>query len=96
MATFEFDPLRLALTPREAAEALGVSKAHVYRMIHRGELHAAQLGRRWCVSAVGLMRLLDPHRLPSGDWGGERPGVPPGLAVEPVGSLPSSAPPAPA
>jgi excisionase family DNA binding protein len=86
--TYDFDPLKLALTPAEAAVALGVSKSHVYRMIHRGELHAAQLGRRWVVSSVGLMRLLDPHR-PSPGGGGERAGLAPGLAVEP-GSPPSS------
>ena len=76
--TFDFDPLRLALTPTEAAAALGVSKAHVYRMIRRGELHAVRLGRRLSVPTVGLMRLLDVPR-PSPGVGGEQ-------AVEPVAS----------
>lgn len=78
--SFDFDPRKLALTPAEAAAALGVSKAHVYRMLHSGELHGMQLGRRWCVSAVGLMRLLDVPR-PSGAAGNR--------AVEPPVSLPS-------
>lgn len=72
---WDFDPTRLALSVAETAAALGVSKSHVYRLIHRGELHATQLGRRLCVSSVGLMRMLDPHR-PTGG-GGE-------VAVEPV------------
>ena len=87
---YDFDPTRLALTPVEAAAALGISKSHVYRLIHRGVLPATRLGRRLAVPAVGLMRLLDvphparglggepavePPASPSFDAGGSRPHV---------------------
>lgn len=57
--TFEFNPHRLALTPGEAAEALGISTSHLYRLVRRGDVPATRLGRRLAVPSVALMRLLD-------------------------------------
>lgn len=78
---FDFDPGRLALTPAETAEALGVSVAHVYRLIRRGVIPATRLGRRLAVPSVGIMRILDVSR-PSSGVGGKP-------AVESVVPLPS-------
>lgn len=72
---YDFDPHRLALTPREVAEALGVSVPHVYRLIARGEIPARKLGRRLVVPSVALMSLLDVPRPASG--GGGEPAVEP-------------------
>lgn len=75
--SFDFDSMRLALTPAEAAETLGVSKAHLYRLIKRGVVPAKKLGRRLAVPSVALMQLLDISR-PTGGGGGS--------AVEPPAS----------
>jgi excisionase family DNA binding protein len=46
---------KLTLTVGEAAEVLGISRAHAYRCVKNGELRAVQLGRRLVVpvAAVG-------------------------------------------
>jgi excisionase family DNA binding protein len=36
---------RVALTPEEWAKRNGVSRAHVYRLIKRGELESFKIGR---------------------------------------------------
>jgi len=49
---------RLAYTPAEAAEALGVSEAWVLYHLKDGTLPGVRIGRRWFVHAESLDRLL--------------------------------------
>ncbi|MCA1844399.1 MAG: helix-turn-helix domain-containing protein [Actinobacteria bacterium] len=58
---------RLVLTVTEAAAALGISRAHAYELVARGELPSLRLGRRIVVPRRGLERLLD------GDADGSHP-----------------------
>lgn len=46
--------MRYALTPAEAAKALGLSPAAVYRAIRAGELEAEKVGGRLLVPARAL------------------------------------------
>ena len=50
---------RLVLTVTEAAAALGISRAHAYELVARGELPSLRLGRRIVVPRRGLQRLID-------------------------------------
>lgn len=50
---------RLVLSVTEAAAALGISRAHAYELVARGELPSLRLGRRIVVPRRGLERLLD-------------------------------------
>ena len=50
---------RLVLTVTEAAAALGISRAHAYELVARGELPSLRLGRRIVVPRRGLERLID-------------------------------------
>jgi excisionase family DNA binding protein len=50
---------RLVLTVAEAATALGISRAHAYELVARGDLPSLRLGRRIVVPRRGLERLLD-------------------------------------
>jgi excisionase family DNA binding protein len=49
---------KLALSPAEAAEALGVSRSTVYRMISSGQLLVVKVGRRTLVAKSALVALL--------------------------------------
>jgi excisionase family DNA binding protein len=51
-------PARRALTIEETAAAVGVSTAHVYRLVQTGELRAVRSGRRWLVPVAALDELL--------------------------------------
>ena len=53
------DEKRLVLTVTEAAAALGISRAHAYELVARGDLPSLRLGRRIVVPRRGLERLLD-------------------------------------
>jgi excisionase family DNA binding protein len=53
---------RLALTVREAAEALGVGRNAVYNAINRGDLRAVKFGGSLLVPRVELDRLLGVER----------------------------------
>ena len=57
---------RLVLTVTEVAAALGISRAHAYELVARGELPSLRLGRRIVVPCRDLVLLLD------GDAGGSR------------------------
>ncbi|MEI6096567.1 MAG: helix-turn-helix domain-containing protein [Gammaproteobacteria bacterium] len=48
----------MALSPAEAAEALGVSRSTVYRMISSGQLLVVKVGRRTLVAKSALVALL--------------------------------------
>ena len=50
---------RLVLSVTEAAVALGISRAHAYELVARGQLPSLRLGRRIVVPRRGLERLLD-------------------------------------
>ena len=49
---------RLAYSPGEAAQALGVTRAHIYELINRGQLRRFKLGRRSCIPAADLRALV--------------------------------------
>lgn len=53
-------PVRLALTPDQAAEALGVSRDTLERHI-LGELRVVRRGRRILISVTELQRWLDAN-----------------------------------
>lgn len=50
---------RLALSYAELAEAIGVTERHVQRMVQKGELKVARLGRRCLVPMAEVERLLE-------------------------------------
>ena len=45
---------RLAFRPAEAAEALGVSVTHIYRLLQNGDIRARRCGSRLLVSRRAL------------------------------------------
>jgi excisionase family DNA binding protein len=55
------DGLPLVLTVTEVAAALGISRAHAYGLVARGELPSLRLGRRIVVPRRELNLLLDGH-----------------------------------
>lgn len=52
------------MTVAEAAEALGVSKMTVYRMVHKGDLRANKVGRRYRVFVPSVARMSEPSYQP--------------------------------
>jgi excisionase family DNA binding protein len=52
---------RLAMSTEEAAEALGISRAEIYRMLQRRQLAGIKLGRRRLVPMRELERLISEH-----------------------------------
>ena len=50
---------RVAYSPTEAAEALGISRSAAYNLIGSGRLRAVRLGRRTLVPRDALGELLD-------------------------------------
>lgn len=46
------------LSVSEAADALGISASHAYRLVRRGELPSVRLGRRLVVPRVAIERAL--------------------------------------
>lgn len=61
---------RLAYSPQEAAKALGISRAFLYRLIQSGELRSFRIGRRRMVSAEALKDLI--ARMEGADQGDSR------------------------
>jgi excisionase family DNA binding protein len=55
---------KLALSVGQAAEALGVSRGTIYRLINSGALHSKRLGRRRLVPLAELERLLQTEEVP--------------------------------
>jgi excisionase family DNA binding protein len=51
-------PERLAFSPREAAEALGVSRETIYRLLARGKLRASPFLRHKLIPKAELQRFL--------------------------------------
>jgi excisionase family DNA binding protein len=50
---------KLAYRPVEVAERLDVSRAHIYRLIQRGQISVVTLGGRWMVLAEELDRFIE-------------------------------------
>jgi len=51
-------PLRLALSPEQAAVALGIGRTTVYDLIARGQLRSLRVGRRRIIPVVALEAFL--------------------------------------
>lgn len=51
---------RVAYSQQEFADALGLSRQHVAKLITRGDVHAVKLGRAVRIPASELDRLLSP------------------------------------
>jgi excisionase family DNA binding protein len=49
---------RYALSPAEAARALGICRATIYNLIARGELKASKIGRSTRIALSEIERLL--------------------------------------
>ena len=60
-------PLLVWLHPRQVAEALQVSRQHVYRLVRRGDLDGRDLGGVRRVSHRSVHRCLD-EGAPDPDW----------------------------
>lgn len=56
---------KVAYKPTEVAQRLAVSRAHVYRLIGRGQIPVITLGGRWMVLAEELDRFIE--RLKAGE-----------------------------
>ena len=54
----------MAVSPKDAAAALGVCRATIYNLIARGELSAVKLGRSTRIPITELERITS---LPTGD-----------------------------
>jgi excisionase family DNA binding protein len=52
-------PLRLLLTPAEAAKALGISRASLYPLLMRKEIPSIRVGGLRRVPIVALQRYID-------------------------------------
>jgi excisionase family DNA binding protein len=50
--------VKLAYRPKEAAEALGVDRDTIHRLISRGELTSFTVGRARCIAAAELERFI--------------------------------------
>ena len=48
-----------ALSPKDAAKSLGISRATLYRMINTGRLRVVKIGSRTVIPASCLLALLD-------------------------------------
>ena len=48
-----------ALSPKDAAKSLGISRATLYRMISAGRLRVVKIGSRTVIPASCLLALLD-------------------------------------
>ena len=49
---------RLAFSPAEAAESIGVSRQFIYDLINRGQLRTITLGSRRLIPRSALLELL--------------------------------------
>jgi excisionase family DNA binding protein len=63
---------RLAYSPAEAGEALGLSRDRILSAIGKGQIKATKFNNRWLISRVELDRLLGNH---PGDAGTARSGA---------------------
>ena len=54
-------PDRLAVSPREAAQLLGVSVPTIYELLSAGRIPSTKVGARRLISTAALRALLDPN-----------------------------------
>lgn len=52
---------RLTLTVQEAAELIGISRAHAYELVKQSAIPSLKLGRRVVIPRRALERMLDPR-----------------------------------
>jgi excisionase family DNA binding protein len=50
---------RLAFSPAETGQVLGISEATVRRAIETGQIYARRLGRKWLIPVTETKRLLE-------------------------------------
>lgn len=55
-------PVRLLLTIRETADALGLGRSTVYELIAAGELEVVRIGRSARIPVVAVEQLVQRHR----------------------------------
>ena len=55
-------PVRLLLTIREAADALGLGRSTVYELITAGELDVVRIGRSARIPTASLDEFVQRHR----------------------------------
>jgi excisionase family DNA binding protein len=48
-----------ALSPKDAAKSLGISRATLYRQINAGHLRVVKIGSRSVIPASSILALLD-------------------------------------
>ena len=49
----------IAMSPRDAANSIGISRSTLYRLIQSGSIKTVKLGRRTVIPVSSLMALLD-------------------------------------
>lgn len=54
----------LAMSPRDAARAIGISRSSLYRLMKQGRIRTVKLGRRTLVPTSELSALIDKKVLP--------------------------------
>ncbi len=52
-------PVKLLLTPKEAANALGIGITLLYDLLAKGDILSVKIGRRRCISVRALERYVD-------------------------------------
>ena len=54
----------MAMSPRDAARAIGISRSSLYRLMKQGRIRTVKLGRRTLVPTSELSALIDKKVLP--------------------------------
>ena len=54
----------MAMSPQDAARAIGISRSSLYRLIQQGRVRTVKLGRRTLVPTSELSALIDKQVLP--------------------------------
>ena len=54
----------LAMSPQDAARAIGISRSSLYRLMKQGRIRSVKLGRRTLVPTSELSALIDKKVLP--------------------------------
>jgi excisionase family DNA binding protein len=49
----------IAMSPRDAATSIGVSRSTLYRLIDSGQLRTVKIGRRTLIPSSSLLALID-------------------------------------
>ena len=49
----------IAMSPRDAATSIGVSRSTLYRLIDSGQLRIVKIGRRTLIPSACLLALMD-------------------------------------